>query len=367
MKKRKLTFIISSMRSGGAERVMASLVNHFVEIGYDVTLILFTPASEKRFYEIDERVHVKALDCLSYNQSIFVYIKNIFYCLFVLRKALKKISPDCIISFLESVNIATLMANYGLKIPVIVSERIDPHFHRVFAVYRFARKVLYPLSTFIVMQTKGAAKYFSDHFLKKIKIIPNPIRALMDMKEHAHSSYYCFKIINVARLVDFKNQATLIKAFSLFLKEYPNSQLEIYGEGDRKEALEHLIKGLNLEENVFLKGNYRPIEEKLIDADIFVFPSFYEGFPNALLEAMSVGLPVIASNVTGNNDLVTHGENGLLFDPNNINELYKKMIEMTDFTLRGKLAENAKEVNDLYREEKIYKQWQDLIEEACAG
>lgn len=363
MKPRNITLIISSMRSGGAERVMMKLANTFASAGHNVNLILFTPETEKPFYNIDKNVNVISLNCLSYNKSPIIYVKNIIYCLYILRKTIKKLSPDVIISFLESVNLATLIATFNLNIPVIISERIDPAYHRISRLYMLGRTKIYPLCNRLVVQTQSVYDFFPKHFSKFINIIPNPVNSPSLLKNNQSDVLNHF--VTVGRLTKQKDQITLLNAFAKFIKINKEAKLTIYGEGEERSALESIIQNLSLQKHVSIPGTISDIQGTLIQYDAFIFPSLYEGFPNALCEAMSIGLPVIASNVTGNKDIIDDGENGLLFTAQDVDALLNCMIRLQEKDLREYLAKNAKNIADTYSDAKIYKQWYKVIDDIC--
>lgn len=355
-----LALVISSMRSGGAERVMSNLANYWVEKGHQVSLILFTPKDEKPFYVLDQRVKVISLDCLRDTTSFLMKVKNNARCIFKLHKTLKDLKPERIVSFLETVNFASLVANIPLKIPHIISERTNPAYHNIGHLYKWARLKLYPLCTKLVVQTQGVYDYFSEKFHSFMEIIPNPIQQPKTIKiDHKD---VIETIVTVGRLGVEKNHTTLIKAFKKYLDHNPKANLIIYGEGSDRPILQKLIDNLGLRDKVCLFGKTKNVLSVLKNADLFIFPSLYEGFPNALCEAMSIGLPVIASNVTGNRDVVQDHHNGLLFEVKDDLTLCEKMIELEDKNLRIQLSNNAREIANNYARSKIFKMWDDLIQ-----
>lgn len=172
-------------------------------------------------------------------------------------------------------------------------------------------------------------------------------------------------IISVGRLCPFKGFDTLIQAFSRLYPTYPHLRLTIYGEGNERENLQNLINSLNLQERVSLPGATQEIHQKLLAADLFVFPSLYEGFPNALAEAMSVGLPVIASNCSGNIDIVRDDIDGRLFPVGDVLKLASIIEELVcDPNTRGRLGEEAKTVAERFHPDLIFHKWDQLIHEA---
>jgi GalNAc-alpha-(1->4)-GalNAc-alpha-(1->3)-diNAcBac-PP-undecaprenol alpha-1,4-N-acetyl-D-galactosaminyltransferase len=355
----KIVLVISSLDTGGAERVLSELANYLVSQNYDVTLVTFEKNQEKPFYFLDKKVNLLSLN-IEKNGNFFKKIIYSFRAISNLRSLLKKSDFKIVISFLHFVNIITLLSSIKLNIPVLVSERIDPNFHNLPKIYEWLRLKIYRLANKLIVQTKSAASYFPKNFFGKIKIIPNPVKKPSNIK--SFFSQKPLKLISAGRLDKQKDHQTLIKAFALLTESYPNLRLEIYGKGILKKDLELLIKRLGLTNKIFLKGVTENIEEKLLGADIFVFPSLYEGFPNALCEAMAVGLPVVASNCSGNVDVVTDYINGRLFKVGDANNLLKVLIEvLEDDIQRKQISLKAVDLSSDYSYEKIFLEWEDLI------
>ncbi len=353
----KLALFISSLGSGGAERVLSDLANHWAKAGHEVHLITFASENEIPFYPLDKNIRLHPLDLLDETSSFFKRGLNIIKRLWVIRNAVKTIRPDRILSFIDITNITVLMAILGLNIPVIVSERTDPHFHLIPGLYARLRLWLYPYSNKTIVQTKSAQSFFSDQ--DNIQIIPNAVPNSQYQVGYRDS---VTTILSVGRLVQSKDFDVLIRSFSNIADDLPNATLTIYGEGAERQNLEDLIHLLKLENRVFLPGAVKNIQEKLAETDLFVFPSRYEGFPNALCEAMAVGLPVIASNCSGNVDVVEDGVNGVLFPVGDEEALMNQIKNLCcDAELREKLGRKALEISSTYSPEKIYRLWDETV------
>ena len=352
----KLALVISSLGSGGAERVLSDLANHWAKGGQDVHLVTFASKSEIPFYPLHKNVKLHSLYLLEGQASGIKRLFGIVGRLYHLRQKIKQISPDRILSFIDVMNVTVLLATLGLRIPVIVSERIDPNFHLISGFYNFLREKIYFRAKNIVVQTISAAKYFP---LNKISVIPNLVAKPRSQKnEWIHGN----NMINVGRLSSQKNHDVLIQAFSKIHPDFPNLTLTIYGEGSERANLESLIKYLKLKNHVFLPGVFLDIQSKLLEADLFVFPSRYEGFPNALCEAMAVGLPVIASNCSGNIDVVQDGVNGVLVDVGDLDGLVHALTDLlVDPEKRCQIGEKAKEITQTYSAKKIYTLWDEIV------
>jgi glycosyltransferase involved in cell wall biosynthesis len=355
-----LTLIISSLNPGGAERILSELANYWVSQGHQITLVTLASPETKPFYFLEPKIHLIQLDQSQAELSLFMRLRNIFRRIFYMRKTIRILNPEMVVSFVDVMNITTLIATIGLKIPTLVSERIDPNFHKIPKLYSWLRFKIYPFASRIVVQTHGAAKYFPEKFKPLIKIIPNPVK--IPKLQKVKYSERITKIVTTGRLDPQKDHKTLIHAFYHLLQHHPYLTLTIYGEGQERVKLEELVTYLNLEDKVHLPGVIKDIEEALLNADLFIFPSLYEGFPNALCEAMAAGLPVIASNCSGNIDIVQDGINGRLFPVGKIEILTEIVLELlSDSAQSIYLAENAKKVCDNFESSYIFSAWDKCL------
>ncbi len=356
-----LALVISSLGSGGAERVISELANHWAQQGHIISLITFASPDTRPFYPLDPQINLLQLGLENLEKSSLLgRMKNILRRFFSLRKTLHQIKPDRILSFMDITNITVLLAGQGLKIPIIVSERTDPNDQYIPKLYQWLRLKTYSKAKKIVVQTESAAAYFPKNFKDLITIIPNIIKNPTIQK--TTYSKEVKRIITVGRLSAEKDHKALIEAFFNLLKLYPDLQLTIYGEGSQRRSLEDYIFSLNLQNKVFLPGTTSNVQEALVDGDLFIFPSKYEGFPNALGEAMAVGLPVIASDCAGNRALVQDSINGRLFPVGDVNALTQFASQVIiDHEQRKRLATNAKKVTSQFRADRILNLWDEVV------
>lgn len=356
-----LTLIISSLNPGGAERVLTDLANYWASKGHQVTLITLASPNAKPFYPLYSKVRLIQLDQTQNESSFLTRLGNILRRVFCLRKTLKTLKPDVILSFVDVMNLTTLLASTGLNIPVVVSERTHPAYHKLPSFYQQARKFLYPRASRVVVQTDSAADYFKK--LSNLAVIPNAVKDPSFKKTNLSETVH--QILSVGRLCPFKGFDTLIQAFARLHTHYPLLRLTIYGEGPERDNLQKRIASLHLQEKVSLPGAIQEIHKKLAEADLFVFPSLYEGFPNALVEAMSVGLPVLASNCSGNIDIVRDGIDGRLFPVGDVEKLTTLMEELINNPKqRQRLGEQAQSVCNRFHPEHIFKLWDEVLAEA---
>lgn len=350
---KKIVFFIGSLEFGGAERVLSILASRLANQGYAVTILMYYNRSV--CYLLDANVQVTSVEAECSSKQILrrmswirSYVKNNF---------------DLGISFLAPFNMLFITATLGLKTPILVADRNDPRRVPNNSILRLARDVLYCFSNHVVAQTQANKAYFSKIVQNKTTVIPNPISpalikgdALIQSKEQV--------LVTVGRLADAKNHAILIRAFSRVKQTHPTYQLHIYGDGSLKEALQEQIDALNMSDSIILKGTSNCIFDEIKTAQLFVLSSYYEGMPNALIEAMCLGLPVVSTKVSGAVDFIEDKENGLLVGNDQEQELVDAInLLLDDSTLRTKCAESASQLFDQLQEDVITDQWCFVIEQ----
>ena len=171
--------------------------------------------------------------------------------------------------------------------------------------------------------------------------------------------------VATGRLNQQKNYPMMIRAFARFVKDYPDEKLYIYGNGDLREELNELIKNLNVERNILLKGPSNDIPDVLKNAKGFLLSSNYEGIPNGLLEAMAVGVPCISTDCPcgGPKMIINHNENGLLIPVGDEDKLYEALCCLENEDLRKKISTNAKKSAESFKPDVIYENWEKYLKE----
>jgi len=155
-----------------------------------------------------------------------------------------------------------------------------------------------------------------EYGLKKedIPVVFNGVDLSRCKSKDSYSVSGSFKVLHIGRFAEAKNHVGLVKAFGLFRKKYPDSELWLIGDGELKPEIERLVKESGLENCVKFKGLQSNVYGYLHDADIFTLPSNYEGIPMTLIEAMGTGLPIVATAVGGVPDMLTDGENACVVE-----------------------------------------------------
>lgn len=346
----KVIFVIVSMGGGGAERVISILANQFVKRGIDVTIMM--TAGDEVAYELDERIH---LFCAG--KSSGGSMKKRIDRIRNMRKVFKENRDSIIISFGPGTSFFAVTADLFLKHKFIISERNDP----AICPYPKLRNIVYNRAEKLVFQTEDAMRCFPQKIQQKGCVIPNPIS---DKLPESYAGVRQKTIVAVGRLEDQKNYVLLLNAFHKFHEEYQDYELHIYGKGSLQEKLEQQIRDMGLTDAAFLKGFQSNVPEQIKTAGMYVLSSDYEGVPNALLEAMAVGLPVIATDcpIGGCHLCIEDGINGLLIPVKNEEELVKAMKKVADSPdMARSMGEKATEVRMRFSEENITDKWEEIL------
>lgn len=335
---KKICFVSAGLTGGGMERSLTSLANYFAELGHQVTIVnLFRT---EVFFTLHSSITVvwPNLNRDSTHRMIYA-IRLIPY----LRREILKSNAGAVLSFGEWFNSYVILSLFGTKQKLFISDRMGPLLKLGFPLDQ-ANRLLYKHATGIIAQTQTAKRIIAAKTkAKNIIVIPNAVRPI-DVTSFSKGK----RIITVGRLSREKGHELLLAAFAK-LKD-KSWFLDIVGDGPKRKSLEEQANKLGITEKVVFHGHQKHFEELLGRASIFVLPSYYEGFPNALLEAMSVPLAVISSDcVAGPNEIITHGVDGLLFETGNIEVLVKYLTDLiSNEENRMLLAKNAYDVRNRF-------------------
>lgn len=359
MSRKKIAFVIGALSSGGAERVISTLSNELVR-NYDILIITFR--KKQPFYFLDKRVKVIACqDITKIPSSIFHSMKLNFQLTMIVSKIMKKENVDLAIGFITSANVIAVIASKINGIPSIISERNNPLQNNVPKLWLILRRFVYPMANRLVLQTMGVKKIYEKKIEpNKLVILPNPISSQLSKLRDSNVNKEKI-ILTVGRLIDNKCHDILINAFHEMTLEDWN--LVIIGDGNKKQELNTLIEKYNLSKKIKIISKVKSIDQYYNKASIFVFISRAEGFPNALLEAMHFGLPVISTDCDfGPSDLIKNGHNGFLIKVNNKEDLKLRLTTLiNDTRLQKQFSVTAKKTADDYVSEKVVSQWENLI------
>ena len=362
----KLTMVISSLSSGGAERVMSQMANYWAEKGWEITILTFADGGESPFFELHPKVIHRSLPFEPFSYSSIRNTVNSLKQLLVLRRTIGESTPHVLISFMEKTNILVLWATSGMDFPVVISEHNLPGHHQIGRMWDALRRLTYPRATCLTVLTSDALMYFSSALQRKGYIIPNAVEPPPDYHHEEEFDRTTRTIIAVGRLANQKGHDFLMRAFAAIASRCPEWSVTIWGEGELRAELEALRDHLGLQRRVFLPGRTRKIYEKMKRADIFVMSSRYEGFGNVLCEAMACGLPVISFDCpNGPRHIIRNNTDGILVPPEDIGALAEAMEKLINKPeIRAHLASHASEIVERFGLEKMMKTWETVIYDA---
>lgn len=346
-----ILIINNGLAGGGIERASVSLANYFHSKGLKIT-VLALYQSEK-FFKLSDGISFFEPDFSRQILNKYLYLLKMMK---FTRVSVKKIKPDTILSFSEWTNPYVVLALKGIEIPLFLSDRMNPLAKLPF-LSEFLRKIYYKKATGIIAQSNFAKSVLAKKTrATNIKVIYNPVNAIEKID--------CPKlnrIVTVGRLEKVKGHEFLIKAFAKI--DNKSWELIIVGDGSERKYLESLANDLNIADKVIFYGHLKDFRKQLSEAKIFVLPSLKEGFPNALIEAMTVPLPCICTDFfKGHSEIIKNNENGIIVEPANVSELCSALnVLINDESKRDLFASNAQKVREELKIEKIAGIYLDFI------
>lgn len=348
----KISFFIGHMGYGGAERVISLLANDYCSRGWetDIVMLLSNDVAQK----IDPRVRLVDL-----SMGGGSYMKRALGWIGGIRRYLKENKPDCVVSFIGRINALVLTAAFGLKMPVIVSERNDPrHDGRGKGMLAYC-DTMYRTARAVVFQTKAEEVCFSQAVKNRGVIIPNPVSVEGAVRRETEG----FTVVTAGRLAEQKNHKMLMDAMHLVHQQLPEARCIIYGEGELRKELEDYVAEKDYEAFVSLPGHARDIHDKVASASAFVLTSEYEGLPNALIEAMMLGVPCITTDYPGAEEVVEDGVSGFIVPRGDARALAQKLLELakTEETVKN-LSQGSRAAAQRYTLENVLHLWHRVIE-----
>jgi GalNAc-alpha-(1->4)-GalNAc-alpha-(1->3)-diNAcBac-PP-undecaprenol alpha-1,4-N-acetyl-D-galactosaminyltransferase len=365
----KIAFVIPTLTAGGAERVAATLCNHWRRAGHGVHLVTFESRDQKSHYEIHPDIDIERLDLLRNSRSTPAKAVNALGRIIKLRRHLNAYAPDVTVSFMTATNVVTLLANSGAPWPTIVSERVHVPSHAFGGILTALRRWTYGRADAVIVQTKAMAAWAQAQLGIVAEVIPNPVdvarfRGTSEVPASARRL-----LVAVGRLDPQKGFDLLIRAFSAVASRLENWDLAIYGEGWQRPQLEALIKDTGMGDRISLPGVVRDIAAVYARADAIVHPARYEGYPNVIAEALAAGKPIVATNCPGGtSELLGEGKFGVLIATDDLGALQQALLDT--LPSHNKLAElscAARSANTLHEPTVIAERWISVFQRAIAA
>ncbi|MBI5740379.1 MAG: glycosyltransferase [Nitrospirae bacterium] len=324
----KVCYIIGQLGKGGAERQLYELVKGLDRERFHPVVISLSQGG--LWKDEIQKLNVQVIELQRKKNWEFSRLLKLF-------RLLKSVKPDIVHTFMFSANSYGRVAAVLCRVPVIIaSERCERNKYEMGKYQNYIDRLLALFSQGIICNSRGVALTLINKYSfasRKIMVVHNGINADNFFKQDCigGTDKRAQKIIvTVGRLYHQKNHRLFLEAAKIVLKKSEDKEIKflIIGKGPLQEELENYAESLGIRGNVIFAGERNDIPEVLHDADIFVMTSLYEGMPNAVMEAMAAGLPVVASDVGGSNELVVDGETGFLCPCDNAALIAERVIHL---------------------------------------
>jgi glycosyltransferase involved in cell wall biosynthesis len=373
----KIMFVISTVNFGGAEKVVRHLVNSLDKTRFDVHFVSFLPCSEPYKY-LSNDLHFY---CLDKKRAM-----DIFSCVAKLSKLIKSIKPDVVCSFLNQPNIATYAATKisGCRgslcfVPAIRSNPWAPAKYVKFPILEEKLlKIVYRNANYVTSNSSKIIQLLESRYkLDRDRLFhtPNPIdiqKTEINSREKIEHNYFesgYDVILGVGRLTYDKRFDRLIRIFNKIGERRQNLRLILVGEGEERERLSRLISGFGMDDRISLVGRQQNVPAWMRKSKVVCISSDNEGFPNVLLEAMALQVPVVSTNCNfGPNEIIRSGHNGILVDRDDEEGFGNAILDIVSNPLMGDvLAKNAYYDVQARVPKKIIRQYENFIMSIVGG
>ena len=365
----RILIFTNSLAGGGTERVAATLANFWARKSWDVTVVTLDCES-KDFYVLDPLVRRVGLNLSGASSNVFDALQQNVRRALALRRVIMQVRPAVALSMMSTPNVLLAFASRGISgLCTIGSEHCYPPHSPLGRFWSTLRSRMYGKLSAVVALTRECAEWLETHSsAARVSVIPNAATwPLPDSSPRIPPHSLCAPerkiLLAVGRLAAVKNYEVLLGAFSSLVDKYRDWDLVILGEGPERALLESTIRARTLGARVFVPGIAGNVGEWFARADLFVMTSRSEGFPMALAEALSHGLPAVSFDCdTGPRDIIRHHIDGLLVPADDTGALIESLgLVMGDASLRKQLAARAHDARERFSIEKIAGMWEELF------
>lgn len=359
--RKTIAFYIGSLRKGGAERVFVNLAKYFQAEGYRVVMV--TQYQKEEEYELPDGME-RILSDIGEEKVTASRAVNFFRRLNKLHAIWKEQQPDLVLSCIGKNNFMTVVTTMGTKTRAVVSvvgeakEEYPSRGMRMLANFLFSR------AAGVILQTERSRGFFCRKVGEKAVILPNSLNPAFIRPRYEGEREK--RIVSVGRMDANKNHEMQLRAFAGLKDKYPEYTLVIYGDGELRSYIEETAEELGIAKRVFLPGVVQDVAERIGQASLFLLTSYSEGVSNALIEALALGLPVIATDVPsgGTEELMKDGVNGLIIPAGEQAALERAMDRLLgDPAYAQQLGREAARIKERLAPERVNPLWKAYFEE----
>jgi GalNAc-alpha-(1->4)-GalNAc-alpha-(1->3)-diNAcBac-PP-undecaprenol alpha-1,4-N-acetyl-D-galactosaminyltransferase len=358
-----IAIVIESLGGGGAQHVATTLANAWAAQGRLVTVITFRDQTSDIF-QLDRDVRRIVVGKAEPSRSLYAAILGNITRLYLLRSALKKSRSTVVFGFIGTTNILTILATIGLGLRIVISERNDPERQSLGRYWDVFRRLTYQYATLVSANSRSALDTMAAYVPReRLVFLPNPLRI---EPEIGATPFDCRFFLSVGRLEPQKAHDVLLEAFARFCMSHPGWRLVFLGDGPLLDILTKRAAEPDLADRVHFRG-YEPNPFPWYRAAAaLVHPALFEGLPNAVIEAMGEGRPVIVSDAqTGLRDYVQDGKNALVVPVASIDALHDAMLALAnDSELSRRLGQAARDSVAIFRADRVVAEWTSLLFQA---
>lgn len=354
--------------AGGVERMSVALMNEMVRRGHQIALTSLDPPEARTFYPLDPAVDWTRIDIG--DPSRRASPREILTRLAAMRGVVRRFRPDVIIGFQQGAFVAMAAATLGMGVPVIAAERNAPQRfdHLKDGHGRDFQFQSFRLARFVTIQFDAYRDHYPDFIRDRIVAIPNPVERVARPADPAGSATERKILLCVARLSYQKNQTALIGAFGRLAQAFPDWDLVLVGDGEDRAETEALAASAAPPGRIRLVGAETDVGRRYREAQLFCLPARWEGFPNALAEAMAHGLPAVGfAGCAGVNTLIQPGRTGLLAAPMGDEAALAQALGalMADPDRRAALGSAGRDAIAAYAPDAVFDRWEALFAQAA--
>jgi glycosyltransferase involved in cell wall biosynthesis len=366
----KILFVWRKMGNvaGGVERMATTMMNEMIRRGHDVSLLTWDSTGAQAHYPMSKRILWHCLDLgdpvakAGWRLRLKRMIKT--------RALVKTDKPDVIICFEHGIFLSMYLFLFGFFIPMIAAERNAPSRFYFLGGERKKKIVsqVLRLADKVTVQFERYRDGYPDYLRKKIVAIHNPVTSAVEFAVPSGEKEKTKTLLCVGRLAYQKNIDVLIQTFAALSSNFPTWNLLIVGDGEDRKKLEDMITHLDMSERIALMPSIKNVQSLYCSAHLFCLPSRWEGFPNALAEAMAHGLPSVGfAGCSGVSDLIEDNRNGFLAEGNDDAATLASALKdlMADDEKREQFGWQARESMTQYAPELIFTQWERLFVETA--